>query len=87
MQIQHIFFIKNQQVAIKFYITDMGKLVFISLYFLKKNLENYNFLFLEVLLTRFLMPKTIMIQSHISPFVDFYYIINSYPLVSMGLMG
>ena len=53
MQIQHIFFIKNQQVAIKFYITDMGKLVFISLYFLKKNLENYNFLFLEVLLTRF----------------------------------
>ena len=44
---------KNQHVASKFYITDMGKVVSISLYVFKKNLKLYNFLFLDVPLTRF----------------------------------
>ena len=77
----------NQHIANKPHITDMGKLVSISIRLFWKNLEIWNFLFLEVLLTRFWVPKMRLIQSHTSPFWDFYYILHSYPSESMELMA
>ena len=62
---------KNKDVASSFYKTDIGKLISVSLcLFLKNDLKIYSFLFLEVLLTRFWVPKLRLIQSHMLLFWD-----------------
>ena len=55
--------------------------------FLRESLEIYNFLFIEVLLTKLWVPKMRSSQPHTSLFWDFYYIIHSYPSETMVRMA
>ena len=82
MQVQHIF-LNIKPTCCKEVLHDRYRQIGFHFISLSSDLQSS---FLEVLLTRFLVPKRRLIQSHMSPFWDFYYIIHSYPSESIKLM-
>ena len=82
MEVQHIF-LNTKPTCCKDVLHNRYRQIGFQFISLSSDLQS---LFLEVLLTRFWVPKRRFIQSHMSPFWDFYYIIHSYPSESIELM-